>query len=294
MWAGIGGNRSRWRTRLVVLVAVLSGALRGAPVHAQSGANLGSVIESAPIYLLPDRGREPLRTAAEGTLLDVLTIASDWVQVRFRDPEFGPRVGFIEARFVKLSPASDARPLDLSFAPLSGGAAGSSVQRVPPTPTPTARPAALPGLGRDGFWFYGGLGYGSVGCDTCLGSRAGGLSGGLTFGGTLSPRVLLGVGTSGFTRTDGYGAHLTVGTVDARLRFYPSSTSGFFLTGGYGLGHFSIHDESRFGSGAVIGAGWDLRVGHNVSLTPFYNGFAMRSSLFDANVGQIGLGVTIH
>ena len=44
----------------------------------------------------------------------------------------------------------------------------------------------------------------------------------------------------------------------------------------------------------MIGAGWDLRVGRNVSLTPFYNGFAMRSSLFDANVGQIGLGVTIH
>jgi hypothetical protein len=284
MWVS-GGDGFRWWTRLVVLVAVLSGALHAAPAHAQSISNRGSVTRTAPIYLLPDRSREPLRTAAEGTLLDVLTITGDWVQVRFRDPEFGPRVGFMEARFLELSPASDARPLDLSVA---------SAQRVPQTPAPTSRPPALPGLGREGFWFYGGLGYGSVGCDNCLSLREGGLSGGLTFGGTLSPRVLLGVGTSGFTRTDGYGGRLTVGTLDARLRFYPSSTSGFFLTGGYGLAHFSVSDETRFGAGAIIGAGWDVRVARNVSLTPFYNGFAMRSSLFDANVGQIGLGVTVH
>jgi hypothetical protein len=44
----------------------------------------------------------------------------------------------------------------------------------------------------------------------------------------------------------------------------------------------------------VFGVGWDIRVSRNVSLTPFYNGFAMQSDLVDANVGQIGLGVTIH
>ena len=37
---------------------------------------------------------------------------------------------------------------------------------------------------RNGFWFSGGLGYGSLGCD----GREGGLSGGLAFGGTLSDR----------------------------------------------------------------------------------------------------------
>lgn len=87
---------------------------------------------------------------------------------------------------------------------------------------------------------------------------------------------------------------LTVGTLDARLRFYPARSSGFFLTFGLGVGSISLAGESEFGVGAVVGVGWDIRVGLNVSLTPFYNGFAMNNSIADANVGQLGLGVTIH
>jgi hypothetical protein len=44
----------------------------------------------------------------------------------------------------------------------------------------------------------------------------------------------------------------------------------------------------------MLGVGWDIRVGRNVSLTPFWNGFAMSNSNGDANVGQFGLGFTIH
>src|SRR3954464_3289475 len=62
---------------------------------------------------------------------------------------------------------------------------------------------------RHGFWFNGGLGYGSLGCDNC-GSREGGLSGGLSLGGTLSPKWLLGVGTSGWYKDEG-GASVTIG-----------------------------------------------------------------------------------
>src|SRR2546423_3623025 len=80
---------------------------------------------------------------------------------------------------------------------------------------------------RQGFWFSGGLGYGSLGCDNCD-SRESGLSGGLSLGGTLSPKWLLGVGTTGWTKSEG-GLRLTVGTLDARLRFYPSMTGGVFL-----------------------------------------------------------------
>ena len=65
----------------------------------------GSMIESAPIYLLPDRDREPLGTASEGAQLDVLTREGDWIQVRFRDPEFGPRVDFIRARVIEVTPS---------------------------------------------------------------------------------------------------------------------------------------------------------------------------------------------
>jgi hypothetical protein len=159
-------------------------------------------------------------------------------------------------------------------------------QPIPAGRTPdtfSARPAHA-----EGFWFNAGLGAGSLGCEDCF-NRVNGLSGGLSLGGRLSPRVLLGVGTTGWSR-DG----LTVGTLDARFRFYPSLTSGFFITTGAGVGSISNEIESDFGFGLVLGIGADFRVGPNVSLTPFWNGFAMQSSLFDANVGQIGLGVTIH
>src|SRR5437868_7700661 len=87
---------------------------------------------------------------------------------------------------------------------------------------------------RQGFWFSGGPGYGSLGCDNC-GSRESGLSGGLSLGGTISPRFLLGGGTSGWTKTD-QGARLPVDEIGARLRFYPSATGGIFVTRGVGYG----------------------------------------------------------
>jgi hypothetical protein len=150
---------------------------------------------------------------------------------------------------------------------------------------------------RHGFWFNGGLGYGSLGCDNC-GSREGGLSGGLSLGGTLSPKFLLGVGTTGWTKNEN-GATLTSGTLDARIRFYPSRTGGFFLTGGLGVGtiHVSVDgfgSDTQTGFGAVLGLGYDIRVGTGLSLTPFWNGFAVRNNSSDVNVGQIGLSLTVH
>ena len=150
---------------------------------------------------------------------------------------------------------------------------------------------------REGFWFNAGLGYGSLGCDGC-GSREGGLSGGIQLGGTLSDKWLLGGATTGWTRSEG-GVTLTVGTVLALVRFYPSARGGFFLEGGLGLGtiHASIDgfgSDSETGGGALLGLGYDIRVGQNVSLTPVWLGFAAQTSNSDANVGQLSLGVTIH
>jgi len=150
---------------------------------------------------------------------------------------------------------------------------------------------------RDGFWFSGGLGYGSLGCDNC-GSRTGSVSGDLSLGGTITPRFLLGVGAAGWTKSE-QGATLTVSTLDARVRFYPSRTGGFYVTGGVGLG--SVRgDVSGFGSatetgvGTILGLGWDIRVARNASITPYWNGFAMKNANTDANVGQMGIAVTLH
>ena len=150
---------------------------------------------------------------------------------------------------------------------------------------------------RDGFWISGGLGYGSLGCDQCGGQRESGVSGDISLGGTISPRFLIGVGSSAWSKSES-GATMTVGTLDARVRFYPSTTGGFFVTGGIGLGQvrgdFGGFSTTSNGVGTIVGMGWDLRVAKNVSLTPYWNGFAMKNKDTDANVGQAGIAVTLH
>ena len=151
---------------------------------------------------------------------------------------------------------------------------------------------------RDGFWFSGGLGYGSLGCDDCT-SREGSVSGDLSVGGTLSQRWLVGVGSSAWSKTTDQGARLTVATLDARVRFYPSTTGGFFLTGGIGAGSlrgdFGGLSATETGVGTILGLGWDIRVASNASVTPYWNGFAMRKNEnVNANVGQAGIAITLH
>ncbi len=150
---------------------------------------------------------------------------------------------------------------------------------------------------RDGFWFSAGLGYGTLGCQDC-GTREGGFSGNLALGGTLSQKVLLGAAVHAWTKSED-GVTLTASTTTAAVRFYPSAEGGFFLLGGVGLGIVDLEidglgSDSETGGAAVLGLGWDLRVGDNVSVTPFWNGMGMTFSDGDANVGQIGVGVTLH
>jgi hypothetical protein len=150
---------------------------------------------------------------------------------------------------------------------------------------------------REGFWFNVGLGYGSLGCQDC-GSREGGLSGGLSLGGTLSRNVLLGGGTNSWYKSQD-GVTLTASTLTASVRFYPSATGGFYLLGGLGLGVVDVAvagygSASETGAGAVLGLGYDFRVSRNVSLTPYWNGVGISYSDGDANFGQIGLGLTVH
>lgn len=149
---------------------------------------------------------------------------------------------------------------------------------------------------RGGLWFSGGLGVGSLGCEDC-GEREVSLALDLAIGATVNDRLYLGAGTSGWSKEED-GLTLTVATLEARVRFYPRAASGFFLTGGIGLGviqaSFDDLDENESGVGLTLGLGWDIRVGRNVSLTPYWTGTAVSADESDANFGQIGLAVTIH
>lgn len=157
--------------------------------------------------------------------------------------------------------------------------------------------AAQSSQARDGFWFNAGLGYGSLGCQDC-GSREGGFSGGLALGGTVSQKLLVGVASQAWTKSE-QGATLTAGTLQGAVRFYPSATGGFHLLGGIGVGTVDVEIEgiggaSETGFSAALGVGYDIRMSDNVSLTPFWNGIGIAYDGGDANFGQIGAGVTVH
>ena len=61
----------------------------------------GVIIEPAPIYLLPDARRTPLRTLTPGIVVKILEETGDWFKVEFRDQQFGPRVGYVQRRHVQ-------------------------------------------------------------------------------------------------------------------------------------------------------------------------------------------------
>lgn len=150
---------------------------------------------------------------------------------------------------------------------------------------------------RSGFWFNGGLAYGTLGCGDCT-DREGGMTANLTFGGTLSQKVLLG-GSSRAWRKSENGITLTASAVTGTIRFYPSETGGFYLLGGLGVGTVDVGisdlgDASETGGAAVLGLGLDIRISDNVSLTPYLNGVGISYDGGDANFNQLGLSITTH
>ena len=287
--------------RLAAVFVLISAA---APAVAQD-TDRAIVLQDAPIMVVPDASRTPLRVAAPGTSLVVVGVEGDWLRVQFQDPQYGLRTGYVQAKLVRVDRAIPAaQPMDLSVPARQATPRPAGGAQVPArTPTAGREPqqevpitGSPSSLTRAGFWFSAGLGFGTLGCETCVG-RSNGASGGISGGGTISDRLLMGVGTTGWYRTED-GVWLTASTFDGRIRFYPSRTSGFFLNAGAGLGTVSIGTGSvsvtETGFGLMLGMGWDLRVGRNVSLTPFWNGSAVSASDTIFNFGQIGLGVTVH
>lgn len=149
---------------------------------------------------------------------------------------------------------------------------------------------------RSGFWFQGGLGGGSVGCDDC-GDRTSGGTAVIALGGTLSRHVLLGASMHGWARSED-GVTLSVTAITAAAHIYPWANAGFFFNVGVGTGStrlefdpFTIEED---GPSFVAGIGYDIRIGRNVSLTPFTNGYGINYDEGTINVAQLGLSITVH
>lgn len=154
---------------------------------------------------------------------------------------------------------------------------------------------------RKGFWIGFGFGWGSYGisCNGCSGlGRTGSYTGYIKMGGTLNPHLLLGGETIAWSKSEG-GNTITAGNVTFSAYYYPNPSGGAFLTGGVG---FSRAEASGGGSSAgetgpgfTVGAGYDIRVGSNISIVPTANFvWGHPQSGFSQNFFQFSLGITFH
>jgi hypothetical protein len=100
----------------VCRVAIVVGCWSVSPAAQES---TGTVMTVAPIYVVADAKRTPLRTAAVGTSLRVLEDNGEWLRVEFQDPQFGRRVGYVIATNVRVSQPNQ-QPMDLSITPAPG------------------------------------------------------------------------------------------------------------------------------------------------------------------------------
>jgi hypothetical protein len=164
---------------------------------------------------------------------------------------------------------------------------------------------------RDGFWIGFGLGYGSanITCDNCAGGpRTDGITGFVKLGGTPSRNLLVGGAINTWLHSDS-SATEALTNLTASLYLYPAARSGFFVTGGLGFSNYHVNSTPSFdgtGWGFTAGAGYDLRVGRDVSLTPVVNyvygavgdvnqsGVGRYATGWKQNVVELGLGVTFH
>ncbi len=78
--------------------------LMPAPADAQPNEPRARVIQEAPLVLLPDARRVPLRVAAVGTSLVVIGDEGEWLHIQFQDPQYGLRTGYVQRKFVEIQP----------------------------------------------------------------------------------------------------------------------------------------------------------------------------------------------
>lgn len=150
-----------------------------------------------------------------------------------------------------------------------------------------------------GFWLGGGLGVGFN--DDGPGDDAGG-AGYIRMGGTLSPRWLLGGEAIGMSR-DVEGVTVSQGNATFTALYYFASPGGPFVKGGVGFASYVVSEDllggtfttDEEGLGLTFGAGYDLRLGRNLYLTPNVDVLLQSFDEFaDATALLLTLGIGFH
>ena len=172
---------------------------------------------------------------------------------------------------------------------------------------------------RHGFFFGGGVGYGSGDASTeetradlsQIGGLDSGREGGLTInlrlGKTLSTRLALGAELNGYFRSED-NADISLFNATAAFYLYPSD-AGLFVKGGLGLARagFSLENDdlTGLGFGAMLGVGYDFPIGDTLAVTPqatYWFGSPGDMAVDDIvilhgfrhNVIEVGVGITLY
>ena len=170
---------------------------------------------------------------------------------------------------------------------------------------------------RDGLSATIGLGIGSAGvtCDECESDRETAPTLMLRIGGAYAPDLILGGELNAWSKSDvvdasGDEARVRIATINAVAQWYPQLDGGFFVQAGVGVGTLrsqlvsdlsGVTTSTTTAVGYQVGAGWDIRVAPNISVTPYATFFGtaagkVRNSddRLDGNVAQVGVGLTLH
>jgi hypothetical protein len=130
--------------------------------------------------------------------------------------------------------------------------------------------------GRRGFWLGLGLGAGGESYDLRTGAGYSGVlyqpTVSLRLGGTVSQQLRLGGEVLSWINEQGHAVE-SLSSALFVAQFYPASSLGLYLKGGLGIGRNAIDFDDGFdvgdtGFAALVGAGYELRLGRRFYLNP--------------------------
>ena len=239
------------------------------------------VLESAPIFDVPDPSHQPMRVAKEGSRLRVVGQTAEWCTVQFQDPQFGVRTGYVQTRFVRLEARpQQSEPVDVSMPAFSNQARNGQLPERPLPSSGRTSHFAETGSKSTSSGFFVGVGYEGnaiVGNDVGLNSATeSGRGVGIVLGYGFNPRWSLYGTLSGaninsvdFGETYGLG-HFDLGT---RIHFLAGPSRVVpFVQGG--LAGRAVSQEFTIGSRtfkrSASGAGVEFGGGLNAHFTPAF------------------------